>query len=252
MYTLSDVKKVQERLLSMAKVIKNILEGADVPYFITYGTLLGAVRHQGFIPWDDDFDFYLFDDSYDKAIDLLEKKLPDTIFLETTKTEPLYFHDWAHVKDLKSIVTCDLYPQDSYYAHNGISIDLYRTTLIPENREKLYRAQKRLEYIERRYSHAFLTDTEYRQRKDVALKEIETEKIVSAVPSDTKLFAFSIFYDDRLYPEELFPLKQYKFEDTEFFGPNKPEALLTRCYGNYMQLPPVDKRKPHYSSVTFL
>jgi len=251
MYTLSDVKKVQDRLLAMAKVIKNILEGADVPYFITYGTLLGAVRHQGFIPWDDDFDIYLFDDSYDRAMELLQAQLPDDMFLETPQSEPLYFHGWAHVKDLKSQVTCDLFPQDSVYAHNGISIDLYRTTLIPENKEKLYRAQQHLKYFKRRYEHGFFTETEYQTRASQAIQEIEREKNGSAVPSERKIYAFCIVYDDRLYPEELFPLRQFKFEDTEFLGPHKPEALLTRCYGNYMQLPPMEKRKPHYSSVTF-
>ena len=252
MYTLQDVKRVQDRLLVMAKAIKDILEGADIPYFITYGTLLGAVRHQGFIPWDDDFDLYLFEDSYDEAMELLGEKLPDDMFLETPDSEPLYFHGWSHVKDIKSEVSCDLFPQDSVYAHKGISIDLYKTALIPENRENLYRAQQHLAYFDRRHKQGFFTETEYRERAEKALKEIEEAKATSVIPSDRKIYAFCIVYDDRLYPEELFPLKRYHFEDTEFWGPNKPEALLSRCYGDFMQLPPLEKRHPHYSSVKVL
>ena len=252
MYTLQEVRKVQEKLLYMAKRIKSILEYADIPYFITYGTLLGAVRHKGFIPWDDDFDIYLFDDSYDQAMKVLKERLPDDMFLETQESEPLYFHGWAHVKDMNSITTCDLFPQDNLYAHKGISIDLYRTKLIPENREKLYRAEQHLAYFKRRFAHGLFTDKEYQERAEKALKEIQDEQLESVEPSKRQLYAFCIVYDDRLYPEELFPLKQYRFEDTEFLGPNKPEALLTRCYGDFMQLPPVEKRKPHYSAVEFI
>ena len=68
-----DIKRVQERLLKMAKEIASILEDHDIPYQIAFGTLLGAVRHKGFIPWDDDFDFFLFDDSYEKAMEVLQK-----------------------------------------------------------------------------------------------------------------------------------------------------------------------------------
>lgn len=252
MYTEINVSKVQNVLLRMAKNIKAILEENDIPYFITYGTLLGAVRHQGFIPWDDDFDFYLFDDSYDQAMAVLKEGLPEDMFLETQESEPLYFHAWAHVKDVNSITKCDLFPQDNFYAHKGICIDLYKTKLIPENREKLYRAEEHLAYLKRRNSHGFFTDNEYQERVEKVLKEIQKEKLESVEPSKRQIYAFSIFYNDRLYPDELFPLKQYKFEDTEFLGPNKPQALLTRCYGDYMQLPPVEKRKPHYSAVEFL
>ena len=252
MHTELNVPKIQNVLLRMAKKIKSILEDNDIPYFITYGTLLGAVRHQGFIPWDDDFDIYLFDDTYDRAMELLKERLPDDKFLETQETEPLYFHGWAHVKDMNSITTCDLFPQDNLYAHKGISIDLYRTKLIPENREKLYRAEQHLAYFKRRFAHGLFTDKEYQERAEKALKEIQDEQLESVEPSKRQLYAFCIVYDDRLYPDELFPLKQYRFEDTEFLGPNKPEALLTSCYGDVMQLPPVEKRKPHYSAVEFI
>ena len=66
------------------------------------------------------------------------------------------------------------------------------------------------------------------------------------------VYVFPSIYDDRLYPEELFPLRRYRFEDTEFYGPNDADAFLKRCYGDYMKLPPVEKRVPHYSDVEFV
>ena len=94
-----EIALVQNRLLQMGKTVCNLLEENGVPYMIAFGTLLGAVRHEGFIPWDDDFDLFLFDDSYGKAIEVLRDNLPDDMFLEDENSEPLYFHAWAHVKD---------------------------------------------------------------------------------------------------------------------------------------------------------
>ena len=122
----SNVRKVQARLLEMAVKIAGILERNDVPYQIACGTLLGAVRHGGFIPWDDDFDLALFDDTYDRAIEILRSELPQDMFVEDEKSEPRYFHGWAHVKDLNSAAHCDLFPQDNLYSHHGLSVDLYR------------------------------------------------------------------------------------------------------------------------------
>lgn len=252
MYTQEDVRKVQMRLLDIAKAIKEILERHDIPYFITYGTLLGAVRHKGFIPWDDDFDFYLFDDTYAKAVECLKKELPADYFLENEESEPLYFHGWAHVKDIHSETKCELFPQDSSYAHKGISVDLYRTICMNESNYERYRAEEHLAYIERRRKHGLITEEDYRQRQEKQLAALELIKDKKPDETAKNIYSeISIYKNKGLYPDELFPLKQYQFEDTSFLGPNKPEAQLTRCYGDYMQLPPVDKRKPHYSEVIF-
>ena len=114
-----DIKRVQNRLFQMGQVIANILSTHNIPHMITFGTLLGAVRHGGFIPWDDDFDFFLFDDTYDEAIKILRNELPVDMFLEDDKSEPKYFHGWAHVKDLNSEVYCEQFPQDNLYEHHG-------------------------------------------------------------------------------------------------------------------------------------
>jgi lipopolysaccharide cholinephosphotransferase len=86
----------------MASIIEEILDRHGIPHMLAFGSLLGAVRHRGFIPWDDDFDFLIFNEYYSEAIEVLRTELPDDCFLEDEKTEPKYFHAWAHVKDLKN------------------------------------------------------------------------------------------------------------------------------------------------------
>jgi len=252
--TQEDIKKVQNRLLEMAICIRDVLESHKIPYFITYGTLLGAVRHNGFIPWDDDFDFYLFDDTYDSAISILRTKLPSDLFVEDRFSEQRYFHAWAHIKDMKSQTTCDLFPQDGFYEHKGISVDLYRTKKIFEAEEKVYRLSEHIKYLERRKRVGLIDEDEYNNKITKLQNDysIEMNKIQDCKSKGREMYAFSLIYNDRLFVDEIFPLKKYQFEGFYFYGPNKGEALLKRCYNNFMELPPKDNRKPHYSSVKFL
>lgn len=251
MEKITDIKKIQERLLSMAVIVRDILESSGIKYFITYGTLLGAVRHGGFIPWDDDFDIYLFDEEYDRAIELLRENLPADLFLEDELSEPKYFHGWAHIKDDHSIVEYSLFPGDDAYFHKGLSLDLYRAYLIKDTDERKFRANEHLKYIKRKCGKGFLSIEEFNERSQ-KLKTIIREESEIKHGSGDYVYTFPSIYNDRIYPEELFPLKKYEFSDTYFLGPANADVFLKRCYGDYMSLPPEEKRKPHYSSVVFL
>lgn len=254
MYNKIELKKVQERLLSLAVATRDILEKENIPYFITYGTLLGAVRHKGFIPWDDDFDFYLFDESYDDALKVLKQNLPNNMFLEYFDTEPLYFHAWAHVKDLRTKRDCKQFPQDSVYAHQGVSIDLYRIKRIKEDEEILYRTNEHIKYLDRRKKLHLITEEEYQARMAKLMPIItkETAKLQTNEYNSRDIYATHLTYNDRLYPEELFPLRRYEFQGERFYGPNNYDVFLKRCYGDYMKLPPEEERLPHNTNVVFI
>jgi len=224
-----DIKRIQNKLLEMGIIIKNILEQNNIPYMITFGTLLGAVRHEGFIPWDDDFDFFLFDDTYDEAIELLRKELPKNLFLEDDKSEPLYFHGWAHVKDLNSEVICDEFPQDSFYKHHGLSVDLYKCTKILESDLKKFRTEEHIAYLDRKLKHGFISKENYDEIvSELKLKLNETPVLFS----NKEIFGMNL-PEEKMYIEDVFPLKKYKFEDCVFFGPNNADKILTQFLGKY-------------------
>ena len=255
MYTQVEIRKVQRRLLEMAVNVRDILEKYEYPHMLTYGSLLGAVRHKGFIPWDDDFDFYIIGEHYNEAMEHLRKEFPQDIFLEDEKSEPLYFHGWAHAKDLNTEAECDLFPQDNLYAHKGISIDLYRAYNIKSKYDRINRLKAHLDYLDRKKNKGLISDDDYNNQTgklSSELKEEELKVIDVDWEKDDDMVGFISIHNDSMLSKDIFPLVKYDFEGTYFWGPKNADVMLRCCYGDYMQFPPEEKRKPHYSSVKFL
>ncbi|EXY98301.1 licD family protein, partial [Bacteroides fragilis str. 3998 T(B) 4] len=93
------LRKQQERMFEMLCVIDDICVKNEINYWLSGGTLLGAVRHGGFIPWDDDLDIQLMKDDYNKLLGLLKTELPEQYQLQTSKTDRNYFARYAKVRD---------------------------------------------------------------------------------------------------------------------------------------------------------
>ena len=125
MYKLSDseLQEIHKDLLELLKAFKNVCDKEGIWYTLAFGTVLGAVRHKGFIPWDDDIDIGMTRDNYEKFIKIANTKLSEEFFLQTMETEeetPFYF---AKVRKNKTKFI-EKYVKDINMNH-GIFIDIF-------------------------------------------------------------------------------------------------------------------------------
>lgn len=146
----AEIKKLWSVQMDILSRIDEICEKHDIKYFADGGTLLGAVRHKGFIPWDDDLDILMFKDDLDKFIKYAKEELKDPYFLQTWETEE-GFYPW-HVKIRKSDTACytDWEIEMNPGGNHGIFVDIFPAYNVPDSKFQ-YKLQtmrlKRLKFL---------------------------------------------------------------------------------------------------------
>lgn len=250
---ISNLARVQQRLLEMADTVTGILDRHGIRYLIAYGSLLGAVRHRGFVPWDDDFDLYLFDEDYDETMDILRAELPSDMVIHDEKNDPIYWKSWSCLRDLKSKVHFSLHDDDNYFNYKGLSVDLFRLKKMPARELGAYLDRENIEFLVRKLSSGTMDKETFRIKLEAAVRHYagELAMLDRGEGDPGEIYGFLIYGFHG--PEDwIFPLKKYSFAGREYWGPNNAHAILTQYYRDYMTLPPPEKRKPHYDAVDIL
>lgn len=244
------LKKVQDRLFDIGVIVTDILEKNGINYMISFGTLLGAVRHHDFIPWDDDFDLWIFDEDYDKAIQVLKQELTKDVFLENEDSEPNFFHGWARIKDIYTITKKDQKIQDDAYQHNGLAVDLFRIKKMKYYELNEYIYCENINYLNRRKEKGLITIDDYFNKRKIAKTLLKQEK---EFDSNEIVYGFITSYKNKcVLEQDIMPLNTVYFRGHKFMCPNNPDRVLRRLYGDYLILPPPNKRIQHYSEVEFI
>ncbi|MCL2597335.1 MAG: LicD family protein [Paludibacter sp.] len=245
------LQKLQDRLLEMYVEIAKIFDENNIGYFINYGTLLGALRHDGFIPWDDDLDICVMKEDYKRGLQLLRKNLSEQFYVIDDKTDN-YVYRWAKVMDKYSKAT-DYCPFNNKVENWGISIDLFRCSMEKvgkfdrqerANRNQKINHQRKLnkggQSIGRKIRSLLILliccfkMVLYDIRAIVYKREVvcETEPTPTIFP-----------------PEWLYPMKCHKFENISVKIPNKSELILQQVFGDWQTIPDVSNRHVHFENV---
>lgn len=253
----SELRAIQMKMLDILVTVTDICDKYDIPYWLSGGTLLGAVRHGGFIPWDDDVDIELLLPDYKKLLKILPSELPLDMYLQTPE-EKSYRMLFSKVRDRNSRIDSE---EDNMacYTEKGIFIDIF-----PEERSYRWlknlvdffygRAFRRLKrghpFHSLRYFYEY-TASLFLYPVGFVLKFLA--RVICAITRpDNILHSYGIGNTTNHHASYMFPPSKVSFEGRSFSAPENPDAYLKKQYGNYMDIPPKDKREIHFTHVTYL
>lgn len=252
----TELRTIQLKMLDILTIVTNICDKHNLPYWISGGTLLGAKRHGGFIPWDDDIDIELFWNDYKKLLNILPKELPSDLYLQTP-SEKSYRLLFSKVRDKNSTITSEEEDMASY-KHKGIFIDIF-----PE--ELSYRGLKN--FVDFFYGRAFrrykrgraFSSFQYFYEYTISLfllplghllKWIARGICVIFKPQNV-LHSYGIGNSTNHKYDYMFPLGQIQFEGKVFSAPKNVDLYLKNQYGDYMTIPQKENRPSHFLQVIF-
>lgn len=265
-------KKLRELQLVELELFKNlskICEEYGIKYFALGGTLLGAIRHKGFIPWDDDIDIGIPREDYERLLKLCENELKDKIKIRTFKNDEKYFRYFAHIESSdikikrmdKSIVEItsawiDIFPLDGM-PNNKLIRFIWKYYILYQ------RAMYRFSYFDfgvniykkgRPWYEKILIflagKLNFQKFLDTSTRLERLDKVLNVFPykkSDYLVNAMGAYKFKEMFHKKYYGNgKKYIFEDTEIWGPDDYDTVCTQLYGNYM-IPPRDSEKNHHS-----
>lgn len=227
------LRKGQLRMLEILETVDKICRAHDIPYWLSSGTLLGAVRHGGFIPWDDDLDIEILREDYFRLLPILRKELPDCYILHDRESDDTYPHLYAKVRDKHSCIEEEYEFKMKY---NGCFIDIFPVEKSPY---PLFRIANRL-YVNLCHHNIYKFKRVYNFNRALLTRIVFPmfRAYVSVFhPRSAYRHALGTVFKDERYAHELFPLQEIQFEGRTFFAPYDTHSYLTKKYGDYMKLP---------------
>lgn len=247
----SMLRRQQLRMLEMLLELDRICRKHDIKYWLSSGTLIGAMRHKGFIPWDDDLDVEMMRDDYLRLLEVLPEELPETMALQHHSTDANYFYYYAKLRDRRSHLE-ETNDYDRLLKERGIYIDVFPL-------EK----QRRWIHIlsEKTTGHMYKV---WRTSKDDRRSMRQVRRIFSfnrrwvypvlrclcrMLGSHVITSGLGVPFHNPRYEQDIFPLTTHDFEGHRLPVPHNADHLLRGIYGDYMQLPDLDKLQVHVNKL---
>ncbi len=262
--------EAQEKILAVFKAVKPFLEEHSLSYYLLGGTLLGAVRHQGFIPWDDDIDIGLERGDYEVFLKTISQSLPDHLELRTYFDETDHHYYFARIVDTRYMMKREgsLIPRKE-----NVWVDIFPLDGMPNNFALRQIHKLRLLWVRMRY-HISCFDKINLKRPHRPLSERLVIKFVELTHFkgrksyrewldvldkclkryDLRQSEWLVNFMGQYKFKEMFPKsyygrgKKYPFEGMMLNGPENSDKILSQMYGDYMREPEEKDRNVHKAS----
>lgn len=251
-----DIRILQRKIIGNLEAIDQVCREHGLRYYLWAGTMLGAVRHKGFIPWDDDMDICMPRPDYEQLIAHWREWLPEPYEVIAPETDPTYPYPFAKIEDASTTVL----ERPDFKFLEGVYIDVFPIDGAPADEEerkshfKRYKVWRHLLFLRGRdpfkHGHGPRSWFPWLLHKAWSLAELQekVKEYMTKYPYDESEYVCD--YDDGLkgvIEKRLLGTPQtYPFEDKQFLGVEHYDEYLSNKYGDYMQLPPKEKQIQHH------
>ena len=250
--TIEDAKQIELEILDY---IDTLCKKHNINYIINYGTLIGAVRHQGFIPWDDDIDLSMPREDYQRFINIFQKEKSKYKLL-SLETDKNYFNNFIKITDsttkiidtrntktYESGVFIDIFPMDRFDDPKVIDtcykLESFKLLSFSKHKNIVY-GDSKLKDLIRTFFWFIFRPISPRYFASQIEKQIQKYRV-----KDGKYIAFipSKFKEKEVFAKEVFEdLIEVPFEYLMLSAPKQYDTILKQYYGDYMTLPPKEKQ----------
>ena len=259
---------LQQKQLDILKAFIKVCDKHNLEYFLVYGTALGAIRHKGFIPWDDDIDVGMPRKDYEKYIELQSEYEGTPYFIQTFKTDPCYIYNYAKLRDSSTTFLENAFK--NHRINQGVFIDIFPVDGMSREMGDREKIGKKNKFIWRQVYLSYLPALRRKIHKRTFLKDIllnivaglfyifdiahyrnkRVERFAKKIPLEEAKMAgirFGFTWKINCMDADIFrETVKVPFEDIEVKVVKQYDKYLTLLYKDYMKFPPKEQQVGHH------
>ena len=265
--------ETQRYILHVLRSVIDILDQLEIPYYMQGGTMLGAVRHEGFIPWDDDVDLGIPRASYDRLLKEISDRLPENLELRTYQDETDHHYYFARIVDTRYQIRRMGSLEERL---ENIWVDLFPLDGMPDGRAARGWHKLRLTFVRLKYHLSCFEKVNIKRPGRPLIERIiirfamltrvgkwfntrrqldKMDRLLRKYPPEqsdwlVNFMGQTSYRFNELFKKEVYGQgKHYPFEDMQLIGPERYDDYLKSLYGDYMTPPNVSDRNAHVSEL---
>lgn len=268
-YRVCSLREAQCRMFQILRDIDRICKKHNIIYWLDGGTLLGSMRHDGFIPWDDDLDIGMLRQDYVKFISIAQSEFGEKYFLQTPLTDKYSEAPWIKVKDNNSKI---IEEENNNNAHAGLFVDIFPYDTLTAEDVKRKKTITNVMFLRAYTKTRFKKPIIKNLPKNIGIcglkilgllyKLIDYNDYLGRIhkkyntkyrKTGNKLnYGIEVPWELDIDRQDIFPLSTHIFEGVEFPIPNNSDEFLKKLYGDWTQLPPKEYRIPSHSDTVYI